>query len=189
MRQRPCSASTASASSATAAARRAPSGARFAWSPPSWRSASTSTFGKRSRRTVTPRPEVRGSAIAGTGMYVPDTKLTNQDFERMVDTSDEWIRERTGIIERRIAAPEQASSDLALEASKRALEMAGLGPEDVDQIIIATTTPDRYLPSCACTLQQKLGARRAAAYDLFAACTGFIYGLGLGRSVIASGMA
>jgi len=138
---------------------------------------------------VTPRPEVRGSAIAGTGMYVPETRLTNQDFERMVDTSDEWIRERTGIIERRIAAPEQASSDLAFEASKRALEMAGLAPEDVDHIIVATTTPDRYLPSCACTLQQKLGARRAAAYDVFAACTGFIYGLGLGSSVIGSGFA
>jgi 3-oxoacyl-[acyl-carrier-protein] synthase-3 len=138
---------------------------------------------------VTPRPEVRGAAIAGTGMYVPDRRLTNQDFERMVDTSDEWIRERTGIVERRIAAPEQASSDLALEAAKRALHMARLRPEDLDQIIIATTTPDRYLPSCACTVQQKLGARRAAAYDLFAACSGFVFGLGLGRSVIASGMA
>jgi 3-oxoacyl-[acyl-carrier-protein] synthase III len=138
---------------------------------------------------VTPRPEVRGATIVGTGMYVPDAKLTNQDFERMVDTSDEWIRERTGIIERRIAAPDQASSDLAVEASKRALEMAGLQATDLDQIILATTTPDRFLPSCACTVQLKLGATRAAAYDVFAACTGFIYGLGLGRSVIGSGMA
>jgi 3-oxoacyl-[acyl-carrier-protein] synthase-3 len=138
---------------------------------------------------VTPRLEVRGAAIAGTGMYVPEARLTNQDFERMVDTSDEWIRERTGIIERRIAAPDQASSDLALEACKRALEMAHMSPEDVDQIILATTTPDRYLPSCACTVQQKLGARRAAAFDVFAACTGFVYGLGLGRSVIGSGLA
>ena len=138
---------------------------------------------------MTPRPEVRGATIVGTGMYVPDARLTNQDFERMVDTSDEWIRERTGIIERRIAAPEQASSDLALEAAKRALDMAGLDAEDIDHIILATTTPDRYLPSCACTLQQKLGATRAAAYDVFAACTGFVYGLGLGRAVIASGMA
>src|SRR5207244_5517251 len=141
--------------------------ARFARSPPSWRSTSTSTFGKRSRRTVTPRPEVRGSAIAGTGMYVPETRLTNQDFERMVDTSDEWIRERTGIIERRIAAPEQASSDLALIASQRALAMAGLEATDIDQIILATTTPDRFLPSCACTLQYKLGATNAAAYAAF----------------------
>lgn len=138
---------------------------------------------------MTPQPEVRGATIVGTGMYVPDKKLTNQDFERMVDTSGEWIRERTGIIERRIAAPEQASSDLAFEASKRALEMAGLKAEDLDQIILATTTPDRFLPSCACTVQQKLGATRAAAYDVFAACTGFVYGLGLGRAVIGSGMA
>ena len=112
---------------------------------------------------MTPRPEVRGATIAGTGMYVPEARLTNQDFERMVDTSDEWIRERTGIIERRIAAPEQASSDMALEAGKRALDMAGLQPTDIDQIILATTSPDRYLPSCACTVQHKLGATNAAA--------------------------
>jgi 3-oxoacyl-[acyl-carrier-protein] synthase III len=127
--------------------------------------------------------------IVGTGMYVPEGRLTNRDLERMVDTSDEWIRERTGITERRIATPEQASSDLALEASRRALEMAGIEPGDIDQIVLATTTPDRFLPSCACTLQQKLGASRAAAYDVFAACSGFVYGLGLGRSVIASHMA
>ena len=136
-----------------------------------------------------PRPEIRGTTIAGTGMYVPDRVLTNRDLERMVDTSDEWIRERTGISERRIGAPGQASSDLALAASQRALEMAGLDPLDVDQIIIATTTPDRYLPSCACTLQQKLGATRAAAYDVFAACSGFVYGLGIGSSLIGTGMA
>jgi 3-oxoacyl-[acyl-carrier-protein] synthase-3 len=122
-------------------------------------------------------------------MYVPDRVLSNRDLETMVDTSDEWIRERTGIVERRIAEPSQASSDLALIASQRALEMARLGPGDIDQIIVATTTPDRFLPSCACTLQQKLGARRAAAYDLFAACTGFVYGLGLARGVIGAGVA
>jgi 3-oxoacyl-[acyl-carrier-protein] synthase III len=138
---------------------------------------------------VKPQPEVRGATIAGTGMYVPEGRLTNFDLEKMVDTSDEWIRERTGISERRIAAPGQASSDLALIAARRALEMAKLEPEDVDHIILATTTPDRILPSCACTLQEKLGARRAAAYDLFAACTGFVFGLGLARGVIGSGMA
>ena len=138
---------------------------------------------------MTPRPELRGAAIVGTGMYVPEQRLTNHDFERMVDTSDEWIQERTGIRERRIASAEQASSDLAFAASRRALDMAGIEPDEVQQIILATTTPDRILPSCACTLQQKLGARRAAAYDLFAACTGFVYGLGLGRSVIGSGLA
>jgi len=131
---------------------------------------------------------VRGVTIAGTGMYVPDRILTNRDFERMVDTSDEWIRERTGIIERRIAAEDQASSDLAVIAARRALESAGIDVGDVDQIIVATTTPDRILPSCACTVQQKLGAKRAAAYDVFAACTGFIYGLGVGRGMVATGM-
>ncbi len=132
---------------------------------------------------------VRGATITGTGMYVPDRILTNGDLERMVETSDEWIRERTGIAQRRIGAPDQASSDLALVASQRALEAAGLEPGDLDQIILATTTPDRILPSCACTLQAKLGAKNAAAYDIFAACTGFIYGMGLARGVIGTGLA
>jgi len=122
-------------------------------------------------------------------MYVPDQILTNADFERMVDTSDQWILERTGIRERRISRPDQASSDLSLIAAQRALEMARLTPDDIDQIIVATTTPDRYLPSCACTLQAKLGARRAAAYDVFAACSGFVYGLGIARGVIGTGIA
>ena len=135
-----------------------------------------------------PQPEIRGATIVGTGMFVPEAVLTNRDLERMVDTSDEWIRERTGISERRIAASEQASSDLALMASRRALQMAGVAPSEVDHIIVATTTPDRILPSCGCTLQHKLGATRAAAYDLFAACTGFIFGLGVARGLIGSGM-
>jgi len=136
------------------------------------------------------RPDqVRGATITGTGMYVPDRVLSNSDFERMVETSDAWIRERTGIVERRIGAPGQASSDLALIAAQAALEGAGIGPRDIDQIIVATTTPDRILPSCACTLQAKLGATNAAAYDLFAACTGFIYGMGLARGVIGTGLA
>ena len=132
---------------------------------------------------------IRGATIAGTGMYVPDQVLTNADLERMVETSDEWIRERTGISERRIAAPDQASSDLAVIAARHALEMAGLRPEDLNQIIVATTTPDRFLPSCACTVQAKLGARNAAAYDMFAACTGFVYGMGLARGLIGTGIA
>ncbi len=132
---------------------------------------------------------IRGATITGTGMYVPDRVLTNADLERMVETSDEWIRERTGIAERHIAAENQASSDLAVEAARAALDMARLAPEDVDQIIVATTTPDRFLPSCACTVQAKLGARNAAAYDVFAACTGFVYGMGLGRGLIGTGIA
>ena len=133
-----------------------------------------------------PQLEIRGATIVGTGMHVPEGVITNADLEKMVDTSDEWIRERTGIVERRIVAPGEASSDLALAAARRALEMAGLEATDIDQIILATTTPDRLLPSCACTVQQKLGASRAAAYDVFAACTGFVFGLGLAKSLIGS---
>ena len=140
--------------------------------------------------TTSPRPDVlRGVTITGTGMYVPERVLTNHDLEQLVDTSDDWIVERTGIRERRIAAPDQASSDLALIACQRALEMAKVDAKDVDQIILATTTPDRILPSCACTLQQKLGATKAAAYDMFAACTGFVFGMGTARGLIGGGMA
>src|SRR5262249_33279540 len=143
-----------------------------------------------SRRTMIRRPDsVRGATIVGTGMYVPDRVLNNSDLERMVETSDEWIRERTGIVERRIGRPGQASSDPALIAAQRALDAAGLSPAGAGQIILATTTPDRLLPSCACTLQAKIGATNAAAYDVFAACTGFIYGLGLARGQIGTGIA
>jgi 3-oxoacyl-[acyl-carrier-protein] synthase-3 len=139
---------------------------------------------------MTRLPEtLRGATIAGTGMYVPERILTNAELERMVDTTDAWIVERTGIRERHIAAPEQASSDLGLIAAQRALEMAGLDPGDVDQLIVATTTPDRFLPSCATTLQAKLGAGNAAAYDVFAACSGFVFGLGLARGLIGASLA
>jgi 3-oxoacyl-[acyl-carrier-protein] synthase-3 len=139
---------------------------------------------------MTRRPDgIRGTTITGTGMYVPERVLTNHDLEKLVETSDEWIVERTGIRERRIAAPDQASSDLALIACQRALEMANVDAASVDHIVLATTTPDRILPSCACTLQQKLGASKAAAYDVFAACTGFVFGLGLARGLIGAGIA
>ena len=139
---------------------------------------------------MTRRPDIaRGTTITGTGMCVPDRILTNRDLEKLVETSDEWIVERTGIRERRIAAPGQLSSDLALVACQRALEMAKVDPKDVDQLILATTTPDRILPSCACTVQKKLGASKAAAYDLFAACTGFIFGMGIARGLISGHMA
>ncbi len=139
---------------------------------------------------MSPQPSaIRGVTITGTGMYVPERVMTNFDLAKLVDTNDAWVVERTGIRERRIAAPEQASSDLALIACQRALEMAKVDPKDVDQIILATTTPDRILPSCGCTLQHKLGATRAAAYDVFAACTGFVYGMGMARGLIGAGVA
>jgi 3-oxoacyl-[acyl-carrier-protein] synthase-3 len=131
--------------------------------------------------------EHRGSVIVGTGACVPERVLTNADLERMVDTNDQWIRDRTGIRERRIADPAQAVSDLSFAAAKKALEMAHVDPADLDLILIATLTPDRWLPSASCTLQEMLGARHAAAFDLNAACSGFIYGLGVGDSMIRSG--
>lgn len=132
---------------------------------------------------------IRGATIVGTGMYVPEQVLSNHDLAQMVETSDEWIVERTGIRERRISAPGQVTSDLAVAAARRALDMAGIEPDEVDQIVVATTTPDRFLPSCACTVQAKLGATRAAAYDIFAACTGFIYGLSIARGAIGTSIA
>jgi 3-oxoacyl-[acyl-carrier-protein] synthase-3 len=126
--------------------------------------------------------------IRGVGSYVPERRLTNQDLERMVDTNDEWIVTRTGIRERRIAAPDEATSDLALKASVRALEAAGLAADELDLIVVATITPDMFFPSTACLLQDRLGARKAAAYDLSAACSGFIYALANAAGLIASGM-
>jgi 3-oxoacyl-[acyl-carrier-protein] synthase-3 len=133
--------------------------------------------------------ELRGCTLAGTGSKVPERVLTNADLERMVDTSDEWIVTRTGIRERRISEPGQAVTDLALPAAQAALEMAGISPLDVDKIIVATVTPDRILPSASCTLQERLGASHAAAFDLNAACSGFVYGVSVGAGLIASGTA
>ncbi|MDR0362438.1 MAG: ketoacyl-ACP synthase III [Planctomycetota bacterium] len=130
---------------------------------------------------------LRGARIAGTGRYLPERRLTNRDLEQIVDTNDEWIRQRTGIIERRIAAPDQATSDLAYEAAKLAIADAGLQPADIDQIIVATVSPDTVFPSTACRLQHKLGCREIPAFDLAAACSGFIYALAVARTGIASG--
>ncbi len=121
-------------------------------------------------------------------MYVPDKVLTNADLERMVDTSDEWITTRTGIKKRHIAENGTGTSDLALEAAKDAMAMAGVTAADLDLIITATFTPDSPCPSAACLLQEKLGAKNAASFDLNAACTGFIYGLMTARQFIVSGM-
>jgi 3-oxoacyl-[acyl-carrier-protein] synthase-3 len=126
--------------------------------------------------------------ILGSGKYVPERRLTNKDLEQMVETNDEWIVTRTGIRERRIADPSQATSDLAYEASVRALEAAGLTADDLDLIIVATITPDMFFPSTACLLQDRLGAKKAAAFDLSAACSGFIYGLATATNFVKTGM-
>lgn len=127
--------------------------------------------------------------IIGTGSYLPPKVLTNADLEKLVDTSNEWIVTRTGIVERRIASEEEATSDLALRAAQSALEAAGLDPADLDMILVATITPDMPFPSTACVLQDRLGARRAGAVDISAACSGFIYGLGMADGLIRAGTA
>ncbi len=128
------------------------------------------------------------AGIIGIGYYLPEKKLTNQDLEKMVDTSDAWITERTGIKTRHIAAPDQATSDLAYEASLKALADAKTKPEELDMIIVATETPDYKYPSTACLLQAKLGAKNAACFDLSAGCSGFVYALGIGSQSIVSGL-
>ncbi|MDT3426367.1 3-oxoacyl-[acyl-carrier-protein] synthase-3 [Paenibacillus forsythiae] len=131
---------------------------------------------------------LRPVGIIGTGKYVPEKILTNSDLEKIVETNDEWIVSRTGIRERHIAAPDEATSDLAYEASIRALASAGLKPEELDLIIVATITPDTIFPSTACVLQDKLGAKGAAAFDLSAACSGFVYSLATAVGFIQNGM-
>ena len=128
----------------------------------------------------------RTCSISGVGSYVPARILTNADLEKMVDTSDEWITTRTGIKERRVAARNEYTSDMAVKAAQRAMKMAGVTAEQIDLIAVATITPDMPFPSTACLVQQKLGARRAAAFDLEAACSGFIYGLEIGQQFIMS---
>ncbi len=125
--------------------------------------------------------------ILGLGTYVPEKILTNAELEKIVETSDEWIRTRTGISERRIAAKEQNTSDLALKAAQAALADAKLKPTDLDMIIVATMTPDMPCPATACFLQAKLGAPQAAATDVAAACSGFLYGLVIAQQFVASG--
>ena len=128
----------------------------------------------------------RTCSIAGVGSYVPEKILTNADLEKMVETSDEWITTRTGIKERHIAAADEFTSDLAAKAAARAMKMAGVTAEQIDLIIVATLTPDMMFPSTACLVQRKLGALRAAAFDVEAACSGFIYALEIGQQFIMS---
>ncbi len=125
--------------------------------------------------------------IVGTGSYVPDRVLTNADLEKMLDTTDEWIVTRTGIKERRIAPDTMCTSDMGAEAARRAMEQAGVREDQIDLIICATITPDMPFPATACLIQQKLGAKRAAAFDMEAACSGFLYGLEIAQQFITSG--
>jgi len=128
----------------------------------------------------------RTCSITGVGSYLPAEILTNADLEKLVDTSDEWITSRTGIKARRRAAKDEFTSDMAAHAARRAMKMAGITGEQIDLAIVATITPDMPFPATACLVQQKIGARRAAAFDLEAACSGFIYGLEVGQQFIMS---
>jgi 3-oxoacyl-[acyl-carrier-protein] synthase III len=130
----------------------------------------------------------RPTSITGLGCYVPSRVVTNEELARMVDTSDEWIIERTGIRERRVAAPEEALSDLCLPAARQALEQAGVRAADVDLIIVATVTPDMAFPSTGAIIADVLGARDAAAYDLSAGCTGFMYALAQAHGMLSAGL-
>lgn len=127
------------------------------------------------------------ASITGIGSFLPGKVLTNYDLEKIVDTSDDWIIQRTGIKERRIVEEGVITSDLAAQASIRAMEDAGVSPKDLDLIITSTITPDHFFPATSCYIQQKIGATRASAFDILAACAGFIYALSIGRSFVDSG--
>jgi 3-oxoacyl-[acyl-carrier-protein] synthase III len=138
--------------------------------------------------SLIPHPSPLAAGIYGIGAYVPKTVLSNADLEKLVETSDEWIVSRTGISERRIVAPGQATSDLATEAARRALDHAGLAATDLDLVIVGTITPDMPFPGVSNLVQDRIGVSRAAAFDLGAGCSGFIYGLATGAQFIASGL-
>ncbi len=130
---------------------------------------------------------LRRVRIAGTGSYVPERVMTNADLEKIVETSDQWIQERTGIRERRIAAEDQPTSALAAEAARRALTAAGITGDQVDMIILATITPDMVFPNTACLVQDAIGAKKAVCFDLEAACSGFLYSLDVAKQFVATG--
>lgn len=132
--------------------------------------------------------ETKAVGIIGIGTYVPEKVMTNKDLEKMVDTSDEWIVERTGIQERRIVSPDMATSDLASRAAQKALDDAGITAEEIDLIIVATATPDMFFPSTACLVQANLKATHAAAFDLTAGCSGFVYAMITGSQFIKAGL-
>jgi len=129
------------------------------------------------------------SRITGTGSYLPERIMTNADLEKVVDTTDQWIQERTGIKQRHIVADDQTTCDLAEQASLNAINAAGISPQDIDLIIVATTTPDQVFPSTACLLQKKLDIHGCAAFDVQAVCTGFVYALGIADNFIKAGSA
>lgn len=131
--------------------------------------------------------EVRNVCIAGTGSYVPERVLTNADLEKMVDTTDQWIMDRTGIRERRIAGPDEPTSVMAAKAAERALATAGVTAEQVDMIIVATITPDMVFPNTACFVQDAIGAKNAVCFDLEAACSGFLYSIDVAKQFVATG--
>jgi 3-oxoacyl-[acyl-carrier-protein] synthase III len=130
--------------------------------------------------------KTRACSIASVGAYVPERVLTNADLEKMVDTTDDWIVSRTGIRERRIAAKDEFTSDMATKAALLAMERGNIKPEQIDLIIVATITPDMPFPATACLVQQKIGAKRAAAFDMEAACSGFIFALEIGQQFVMS---
>jgi 3-oxoacyl-[acyl-carrier-protein] synthase-3 len=125
--------------------------------------------------------------LAGTGSFLPEKVVTNKDLEKIMDTSDEWIQERTGIKRRHLAADHESTSTIGLEAAKRAMDDAGVGPEDIDLIVVGTCTPDKIFPSTACIIQHKLGIKGCAAFDVHAVCSGFLYGLDLATRYIRTG--
>ena len=129
---------------------------------------------------------LRGATICGVGSYLPEAVLTNADWERMVDTTDEWIIRHTGISERRLAADDQASSDLAIEAAQQALDDADISPEQIGLIMLTTVTPDYFFPATACIVQDAIGAKNAGAMDMSSGCTGFIYAMAAGASFVRS---
>ena len=132
---------------------------------------------------------MRTVSIAGIGSYLPERVLTNQDLEKMVDTTDEWIQTRTGIQERHLAREDETTSDMAAEAARRALAHAGVAADEVDVIIVATITPDMVFPNTACFVQEKIGASKAFCFGLEAACSGFLYSLDVGKQFVATGAA
>ena len=132
--------------------------------------------------------ELCSAGILGTGHYAPEKILSNADLERMVDTSDEWIRTRTGIETRHIASRSETTSDLCVKAALPALEMAGLTADDIDYIIVATASPDYVVPSTACMVQDKLGCKHAGAMDISAGCSGYIYAVALASNLVKAGM-